>query len=447
MTSVSALILIDGPGGLPGRSRGNDKIRFAGLELIERAALTARRAGIEHVHLVGRQLPDAGIVWRLRRRGLTVTCAESSSAPFKTAPLTDLVVVLPVTTIVEPKALAALIQQASLAGTATLAIDTRPESRHKFVFVSGGLVHALLVDGNAVSTDLVALSREAVWKIRSAPSLIHALHRLARAGSLRAASLAPRFCERLRDGKDIDRVERAYLWHTNGGSGEGAFTKIIRRFSIPLSRQLVKLPITANHVTLMGFALSLAAGWAFSGGTYVAGLVGALCYYASMVFDCSDGEVARAKLADSRFGAWLETVTDYLSYFAVLGGIVWGDVAREGFCLHVQGAVVAAAASLAIILIVGYLRARIASANPGGFDDALAAELKRGTGVQRFTGWSRQLIKRSFLAHLIVFQAVIGFLPVLLQIWACGSIAALILVVATHTHVVNSVRVEPLPAR
>jgi archaetidylinositol phosphate synthase len=438
MTSISALILVD----------DRDGIRFAGLDLVERAALTMRKAGIERVHIVGRHLPDGNIVDRLRRRGLTVTCAERGSEPFRTAPLTDVVVVLPASTIVEPKAVTALLRQASLApGTATLAMDTRPDAGNRLALVAGGMVYGLLAKGNAASTDLVVLSQDAVSQIRSAPSLIHALQHLAGKGNLRAGSVARYFCERVRDQRDADAFERAYLRHTNGGSAEGPFTRIIRRFSIPLSHQLLRFPITANQVTLIGFALSLAAGWAFSGGTYVAGLVGALFYYASMIFDCSDGEVARAKLGDSRFGAWLETVTDYLSYFVVLGGIVWGDVAHEGFCLHVQGAVVAATASLAIVLIVGYLRALVASANPGGFDDALAAQFRRGTGVQRFTGWSRQLIKRSFLAHLIVFQAVIGFLPVLLQIWACGSLAALILVLATHTHVVTSVRVEPLPAR
>ena len=50
------------------------------------------------------------------------------------------------------------------------------------------------------------------------------------------------------------------------------------------------------------------------------------CGQVCEVLDCSDGEVARATLSDSKFGAWLETVTDYLSYFVVLGGMFVGVV-------------------------------------------------------------------------------------------------------------------------
>ena len=100
--------------------------------------------------------------------------------------------------------------------------------------------------------------------------------------------------------------------------------------------------------------------------------------------------------------------------------------------------------TLLIVSIVGYLRARVASVNPGAFDDALAAELRQGTATQRFAVWGRQLIKRSFVAHLIVFQALIGFIPALTEIWACGALGALVIVVAVHTHIIRSVRVQPL---
>ena len=162
-----------------------------------------------------------------------------------------------------------------------------------------------------------------------------------------------------------------------------------------------------------------------------------------MVLDCSDGEVARATLSDSSFGAWLETATDYASYFAVIGGIVWADFSRLGFHDHIVAAIEASIASIAIMAIVAYLRARVARLNPGAFDDAIAAELGRGTRIDRFAVWARQLIKRSFLAHLILFQALIGHLPALLEIWAYGSLAALLIVIAVQTQIIRTVRVQP----
>jgi phosphatidylglycerophosphate synthase len=350
METISAVILVD---------EATEQMRFLGVNVVERAALTAARAGITRIHIVGRTFADGDVVWRLRRRGLTVTCAGLKDGVFETAPQTGRLVLIQTDVIVEPRT---------------------------------------------------------KWSVR------------------------------LSRKTDVPRLEREYLTRANGGETEGFFTRIIRRFSVPLTLRLARFPITANQVTLAGFALSLLAAWAFSFGSYWWAITGALLYYASMILDCSDGEVARAKMADSRFGAWLETAADYLSYFAVLGGIVWGDVALEGFCHHAQAALVAAPATLGIITLVGYQRARVARANPGAFDDALAAQLAQGTGVQRFSVWGRQLIKRSFLAHLILFQAAIGFLPALLEIWAMGAVGALVLVLAIHTHLVNNVRVEPLVA-
>ena len=255
-----------------------------------------------------------------------------------------------------------------------------------------------------------------------------------------------RFKRRIENRLDVPGIERALLSHSSGGTSEGFFTRQVRRFSIPISRLLLRLHVKPNHVTLAGFAFAIAAGASFVAGGYWAGVLGAFLYFFSTILDCSDGEVARGSFGESHYGAWLETITDYLSYFAVLGGIVWGDMRIEGFCIHAKAAIVAAIATLTVMSLVGYLRVRVASENPGALDDALAAELKKGTPVQRFTGWSRQLIKRSFFSHLVVFQALIGHLPTLTEIWACGSVAGVILVLAVQTHLIRRVRVSPSQA-
>src|SRR5262249_35681262 len=160
------------------------------------------------------------------------------------------------------------------------------------------------------------------------------LRRLAVEAVVRIVRMPARFVARIRDARDVPRLETEYLRHANGGGGEGFFTRNIRVFSIPLSRRLLPLSISANAVTIAGVFLAVLAGVSFATGGYWAGILGALLYWASMVFDCADGEVARGALNDSKLGAWLETITDYLSYFVVLGGIVVGDYRLEGFDHH-----------------------------------------------------------------------------------------------------------------
>ncbi len=340
---VAALVLVD---------HG----RFLGMDLTDRAATIARRAGVECVHF-----------------------AASAARIAHYASLADTLVVLDARTIIEPKAV-----------------------------------------------------REAVRKTRKGILDLRA-----------EGAVEGRFSRRIDTYLDIPGLERAYLSHTSGGSTEGFFTRQVRRFSIPISRVLLRHHVKANHVTLAGFAFAIAAGILFAIGGYWAGVIGAFLYFFSTILDCSDGEVARGSFGESHYGAWLETITDYLSYFAVLGGIVFGEVRVNGFCTHAKAAIVAGIASLAIVSLVGYLRMRVASENPGALDDALAAELKKGTPVQRFAGWSRHLIKRSFFSHLVVFQALIGHLPALTEIWAYGSVAGVILVLAVQTHLIQRVRVSP----
>jgi len=372
-------------------------IRFAGLDLTERAERVARRAGIDCVKVV------------------------DETRPFASAPLAELLLVLPARVVVEPAAITDLVRRGLHGEDA-----------------------AVVADAGGRHTGVMLLSSDATERVRPTPHLRSALRRLGVECVVRVVRIGSRFVRRLRDGGDVAAAEADYLSHVNGGAGECWFTRNIRACSIPLSRRLLRRSITANQVTLAGFGLAICAGAAFAAGGYWAGIAGALFYWASMVLDCCDGEVARGRLSDSAFGAWLETATDYLSYFVVLAGIVYGDLRAEGVDHHTVAAGVAALASLAIVSLVGYLRARVAAINPGAFDDALAAELKRGTTTQRFAAWGRQLIKRSFMAHLILFQAVIGFIPALTEIWAYGAVAALVVVAAVQVHIIRRVRVQPL---
>src|SRR5262249_45239680 len=274
MYRIAALIVDDTPA-----------LRFAGLDLARRAERIVRRAGVKCVHVVG------------------------DERPFADVPLADRLLVLPARLVVEPGAVIDLLRR--------------------------GLQDAedavIIADASGRETGLMLLSFEATESVRPAGHIRAAGHRLAVECAVRVIRMRGRFVRRVRDARDISRLETEYLRHVNGGDGEGWFTQNIRLFSIPLSRRLLRLSVTANQVTMSGFLLSALAGLAFAIGGYAAGVAGGLLYWASMVLDCCGGEVARGSLTESKFGAWLETVTDYLSYFVVLGGIVWGDARVEGF--------------------------------------------------------------------------------------------------------------------
>lgn len=442
-TPVAALLLDDEPDS-PTRETPRGETIVGGLSLVERAALAAQRSGVSRIHIVGGCTPDSTIVQRLRACGLTVTRACLREQPFKAAPEAGVLVVIPVGVVFEPRAVTALLEQARLQpGEVALAIDGRPEAGHRFVDVSNGSVRSLLADGNAASTGLAIFTREALAAVRNVRSARAALWQLARAGKLRAVDTAPHFCRRLRSAALAARLERDYIRHLNGGERESYFTKEIRRFSVPITRRLVRRPITPNQVTMASFVLSLVAGALFGVGAYWAGLVGAMLYYASSVLDCCDGEVARTKFCESAFGCWLETATDYASYVFVWIGITVAALRTDLHGVYARTAMIALAATLLLFGLVAYYRHRVARTDPGQFDDAWGETSARHRGrFYRFAGWARQWIKRSTLAHLLLVLALIGQLSVLLFAWAIGASLALVGGLALFRFMANDVTVS-----
>jgi len=111
---------------------------------------------------------------------------------------------------------------------------------------------------------------------------------------------------------------------------DGMYARLNRRISIPISRQLIKLPITANMVSIFTLGVGIASAAFFALGDYWNTLIGAfLCLFASILDGC-DGEVARLKLLESDFGCWLETVCDYVFYFFLLIGMTIGQWRSSG---------------------------------------------------------------------------------------------------------------------
>ena len=80
---------------------------------------------------------------------------------------------------------------------------------------------------------------------------------------------------------------------------DGFYARLNRRISIPISRQLIKLPITANMVSIFTLGVGIVSAAFFAYGGYWSTLLGAfLCLFASIMDGC-DGEVARLKLLES----------------------------------------------------------------------------------------------------------------------------------------------------
>lgn len=210
MGTIAAVIFTDAPDGLRREAADPGRVTVAGLGVTERAALSAHQAGIDRIHVTGQQLPDHASLARLRQHGPHVTTARRRGSPLLDAPAADALVMIPADTVIEPAALAALIEHSNLApGGAVLMIDGGPHASNRLVKLSNGRVKSLAGDGDAASTDIAVLSPEAAFMVRDTWSARQAYRRLARFGILHAFDAAPHVHARGTPADDAERIEGA----------------------------------------------------------------------------------------------------------------------------------------------------------------------------------------------------------------------------------------------
>jgi phosphatidylglycerophosphate synthase len=99
--------------------------------------------------------------------------------------------------------------------------------------------------------------------------------------------------------------------------------RIHRPLAARLIPLLVRTPITPNQVTILSGIIGILAGLCFALGAWrpVMCLVSGVLLFLSVVLDCCDGQLARAKGISSTTGAILDGIADYLVGIALaIGG-------------------------------------------------------------------------------------------------------------------------------
>jgi len=99
---------------------------------------------------------------------------------------------------------------------------------------------------------------------------------------------------------------------------------VTRRISSVFTKLMLIMPLSANQITIFDIFLGLLAAVFFAFGNYYLSISGALMLQLWYVFDCVDGEVARAKYQMSPGGVFLDYIGHDLVQPAVFVGIGFG---------------------------------------------------------------------------------------------------------------------------
>ena len=204
---------------------------------------------------------------------------------------------------------------------------------------------------------------------------------------------------------------------------DGMYAQLNRKISIPISRQLIKLPITANMVSIFTLGVGLCSAAFFALGGYWNTLFGAfLCLFSSILDGC-DGEVARLKLLESDFGCWLETVCDYVFYLFLLVGMTIGQVRSSGSTTYLVAGGLLLVGALASFLAVGRGRQRLAGDRPEQFLGVWRthADSRRSNPVLYIARHTEFMVRRCFFPYALCVFAVFNIMNVAFVLSVIGA--------------------------
>ncbi|MBV8070876.1 MAG: flippase-like domain-containing protein [Acidobacteriaceae bacterium] len=215
---------------------------------------------------------------------------------------------------------------------------------------------------------------------------------------------------------------------------DGFFAQMNRKISIRISRQLVKLPITANMVTIFTLGVSITSAVFFAAGGYLNTLCGALLSLSASILDGCDGEVARLTLQESDFGCWLETICDYLYYVLIFCGLTIGLTRSSGTETWLIWGSALLFGAIVSLVATALSRRWLARDRPEQLLQIwhAHADRKRSNLLVYISRHTEFMVRRCFLPYALLFFALFNLTKVAFILSAIG--ANVVWILALHSY-------------
>lgn len=404
--------------------------RVCGMPLLQRAILSAAKAGLKKIYVVvgfdkdkiisfleSRPWPVAVETienpdWR-KSNGLSVLAAKSVIRGNFVLMMSDHVFSLPLVQKVCAEDLGGMAAKLAVDYKIPQVFDLEDATK---VEVQDGFVKAIgkgLVQFNAIDTGLFLMSPDIFTALEAARSekggdcsLSDGVLALAKRQAMGVCDIGGEFWQDVDTPQSLAHAEKTLLKACRKPT-DGIVSRNFNRFiSLFISSRLVKTPLTANQVTFFVTLVGLASGYFASKGSYGAYLLGAFLFKWASILDGVDGEMSKLRLTDSKLGQWLDTLGDNLTYVVFIVGTVIGVSKRPD--LGVSPYVGYAALAGLSALLVTMFTILISSTDSGSL---LAIQKDFTTGEKKsffakLWGKIYFVIKRDFFAALFLVLAV-----------------------------------------
>jgi phosphatidylglycerophosphate synthase len=208
---------------------------------------------------------------------------------------------------------------------------------------------------------------------------------------------------------------------------DGFVSRFLNRpISSGITRLLVKFPIHPSAFTATIFILPIIAGVFLVRGDHLSILIGAAIFQIFSILDGCDGEIARAKNLESKFGERLDNVCDFL------GSLIYVLAIGSGLNHFKEGIVCAVLISAnELVLRWGTAAKRVDSEH---FHESFYARHHGMIGHsglldlgERFVWWLFQLTKRDVAMLFFLALALVNLSTWILHLWTIAAGASLII--------------------
>jgi choline kinase/phosphatidylglycerophosphate synthase len=444
-----AVIIAAGMGSRLNGSGGNlpkPLVKVAGVGLLKRTILAARRAGITEFVIVigyrGEEIKEA--ISRDSQIDVHIDWVENAEwekgnglSVLKARPHVNEPFLLMMSDhLFEPQVLAKLRHHQVAQGEAVLCVDYALDGIHDMddatkVFLEGDRILQIgkeLDKFNAVDTGIFVCSSSLfdgldVSLASGDESLSGGVRVLADRGNMRAVSIDGMFWLDVDTPEALKHAERSLVSQLGKPTDGYVSRNFNRKISTRISGVLAKTRVTPNQLSVFTMLATCLSAWLISSGDYLSlAMAGLLFQFASIIDGC-DGEIAKLKFMGSRVGEWIDTLSDNISYMIFFLGVSYGmyTLTGEDYVLPL-GLIAIALYVLSVSLMAVYLQ----SAGSGSFASFNAAfsvevpEEKRGW-FHKGACLLKFAVRRDFFALMFCVLALANMLSAIYWIVIIGA--------------------------
>jgi phosphatidylglycerophosphate synthase len=211
----------------------------------------------------------------------------------------------------------------------------------------------------------------------------------------------------------------------------GPIAKYInKRISLPISLILSKMWISPNAITAVNIVIGLFSGvFVADGYRYSVILLGAILFQIASIVDGCDGEVAKLTFRTSKFGQYIDTLSDNLSLCSFLIGMVAGYWRHtHSFVAFYVGGMMFLTTGITLFWMIRYLKQNTKSASLVTFDKEYLQKLQnQPKALLLLIKYGKYLLKKDVFSFMFLCSAVAGILYWWLYATTLGTTAGAII--------------------